>query len=410
MDTMSPSSEEFPWHLGVHDAHCHPLERPNTFKELTTMKTRTVTVMATRLEDQPILQKICEEQGPNNSELTHDTKIVAGFGWHPWFSHLLYDDTANPLPEDKDVVDDENKRVDHFTAVLVPPPDKPFALALEHPTPLSWAMAQLREHLKASPLAMVGEVGLDKAFRLPEPWEEGQAVAQQERDPERTPGGRCRRKLSAQRVSMDHQKAVLKAQLKVAAEMNRAVSVHGVQVHGVLFELFRELWKGHELKKESSKNKRKKNNQASQGESSNQTDITSASSKVLATPKPFPPRICLHSYSGALDSLKQYYGPTVPVDVYVSFAWLNNFRGSDSASARAEEVIRWVPASRLLVESDLHKISAESDELLECMTRKICELRQWTLEEGVKQLGRNWWTFVTGSDSGWEVKETEKPK
>lgn len=408
MDTMSPPSEEFPWHLGVHDAHCHPLERPITFQELTSMKTRTVTVMATRLEDQSILDKICKEQGSNDSKLRHDTKLVPGFGWHPWFSHLLYNDTANPVPEVEEIVYDENQRFAHYSAVLTPAPDRPFALALERPTPLSHALAQLREHLRAYPLAMVGEVGLDKAFRLPEPWGEGEEAAQRERDPERTPGARCRRKLSAHRVSMDHQKLVLKEQLRVAGEMNRAVSVHGVQVHGVLFDLFRELWKGHEVKKESNTSKRKKSKQHSQVEDSTESEVKTTASKDLSISKTFPPRICLHSYSGALDSLKQYYTSTVPVEVYVSFSWLNNFRGSESASARAEEVIRWLPASALLVESDLHQIGAESDELLERITRKICEVRQWALEEGVKQLGRNWWTFVTGSDSGWEPKEIQK--
>src|ERR1700760_2184499 len=114
MATMSLPSEEFPWHLGVHDAHCHPLERPKTFKELTSMKTRTVTVMATRLEDQPILDEICKEKGANESKLRHDTKIVPGFGWHPWFSNQLYNDTANPLPENQSFVDDENQRFEHY--------------------------------------------------------------------------------------------------------------------------------------------------------------------------------------------------------------------------------------------------------------------------------------------------------
>jgi Tat protein secretion system quality control protein TatD with DNase activity len=387
---MASSAEEFPWHLGLHDAHCHPLDRPISFSNISTMKTQSLGVMATRLQDQSILDKYTKEHGPEGSNFTHETKIVPGFGWHPWFSQLLYNDTDNPLLEDQPAIDDEDKRAEHFTAVLTPSPGRSFALALELPTPLSHALTQLREHLTAHPLAMVGEVGLDKAFRLPEPWGEGEEAAQRERDPDRTPGARCRRKLSAYRVSMEHQKTVLNAQLRIAGEMGRAVSVHGVQAHGVLYEVFRELWKGHEV----SKRKAKKNKEAWHPD-----DEPVVKKK---TSLPFPPRICLHSYSGPVDSLKPYFAPAVPSAIYVSFAWMNNFSSLESASQRAIDVIRWAPATALLVESDLHAAGEDADELLKKMARMVCEVRGWGLEDGVKQLGRNWWRFVTGSEEGWE--------
>jgi Tat protein secretion system quality control protein TatD with DNase activity len=391
---MSSESEQFPWHLGLHDAHCHPLERPGTFNALSTMKTRSLGVMATRREDQPILDKFCKEQDGPVTNFSHDTKVVPGFGWHPWFSHLLYDDTIAPVPNGQTRITDEDARASHFAAVLSPAADREFALALELPTPLSVALAELRANLEAHPLAMVGEVGLDKAFRLPEPWTPEEEDRQRERDPGRTPGGRCRRKLSAHRVAIAHQKVVLLAQLRVAGEFGRAVSVHGVQVHGALFEVFKELWKGYEVQKASKKQRKEALVE--------QLKETSSENR-----KPFPPRICLHSFSGTVDALKPYFATHVPSDNYVSFAWLNNFRGSDSASTRVEEVIKWVPESRILIESDLHEVSDESDELLERMARTVCDLRGWSLEDGVQILGRNWWRFVAGKEEGWDNGQTE---
>lgn len=297
------------------------------------------------------------------------------------FDESEYDGNSALSPEQKAA---------HYQAVLTPKSeDLDFLRSLPGPRPFGDFLSQTKAYLQQYPLALVGEIGLDRSFRIPEAWLPEQVDC---RDDALTPGGREGRKLSPYRVSLDHQKKVLTAQLRLAGEMERAVSVHGVQAHGIVYETIAATWKGHEVRKPSKKERRRKDVQTSTS-----TEAAEEGNDYKSPyPKPYPPRICLHSFSGPAETVKQYIAPSVPCEVFFSFSTTIN-AWSETSDGKVEAAARAVPDDRILVESDLHTAGESMDHYLEEIVRKICHVKEWNLEDGVKQLGWNWRRFVFGS-------------
>ncbi|KAF4944634.1 hypothetical protein FSARC_14617 [Fusarium sarcochroum] len=378
------STEPFPWHLGVFDAHNHVGERIPSVADLPKMKARSVAIMATRTQDQPLIASVARLHGVKSHDCFSQDKttVIAGYGRHPWFSHELFDDSVeNPTYVHSDDIEAAKER--HYKAVLSPGPDDPaFWHDLPVPIALSAFIAETRARLLEDPLAMIGEIGLDKPFRLPMQWQTDSKIVK-DQDPARTPGGRQRRPLSPYRVQISHQKAVFLAHMKLAGELGRAVSVHGVQVHGILYDTLNECWKGHELRGRRSREKQEKEKNKTAG-------------VEVDSPKPYPPRICLHSFSGKSDAVKQYLKPSIPAKIFFSFSKTNNL-GSTGAREKAEDAIKAIPDNRILVESDLHTAGDRMDSELEEMYRAICEFKGWGLEEGVGKIAANYREFVFDS-------------
>ena len=407
-------SDSFPWHLGAHDAHCHPTDTMASIAKIPRMRTSTLTIMATRSQDQHLVAEVAashglpqrkEDRDCSTSGETGETKVVPSFGWHPWFSHQLFDDTApnptyNPSSSDAGAIAAAKRA--HYQAVLQPAPeDQAFIEALPTPTPLSETLATTRSYLAEHPLAVVGEVGLDKAFRLPQQWIGTDGAARNE---DLTPGGREGRMLSPHRVRMQHQQAILTAQLHLAGENDRAVSVHGVQAHGVLYETISRTWAGHAVRVPSRREKKmvapgaEDFSSDDEGENGKKKTVASKQSKQeygSNGSKPYPPRICLHSYSGSADMLRQWLHPSVPARVYVSFSTAVNL-STEAVRSKVDDVIRAVPDDRILLESDLHQAGDVMDGMLEDMYRRVCEAKGWELEDGVGRIGRNYEAFVYG--------------
>lgn len=382
-------SHGFPWDIGVHDAHCHPTDTMSSIPGIADMKATTLTVMATRGQDQDLVLQAAQSlncQSPDEPD-----RIIPCFGWHPWFSHQILDDTGATATK-------EVQKEKHYAAVLsIPPDDNEFSDFVKHlpePKPLSSLIAETRARLEQFPSALVGEVGLDKRFKLPGAWTEQELDG---RDEEMTPGSREGRKLTPYRVKIDHQRAVLKAQLELAGDMGRAVSVHSVQAHGTVFDVLKEIWAGHErviLSRRAREREQDAEGALSEDESGD-SKTASSSHTSQQKPMPFPPRICMHSYSGPPDQLRQFMAKTNPSDVYFSFSSLINFSGAPAR--KVGDVIKALPSDRILIESDLHTAGPQMDELLEDVARQICALRGWELREGVKQLADNWKRFIYGA-------------
>ncbi|KAL7921695.1 TatD family [Trichoderma austrokoningii] len=387
--TRPHHNDPFPWHLGAFDAHCHPTDTMSSIASLASLNSRALTIMATRSQDQHLVAKVAAEHGVSDKDGSSSSdaatcKVVPAFGWHPWFSYQLYDDTASNQYNPESSASEDALKMAHYKAVLSPTPnDASFLASLPPPTALSSFIASTRQHLAAFPHALVGEIGLDKGFRLPQQWLPDDASA---RDEGLTPGGREGRLLSPYRVQMQHQQMVLQAQLRLAGETGRAVSVHGVQAHGVLYDTVAACWKGHE-RKMLSRREKKRIAAGAEEESSSDDDNDGG--------KPFPPRICLHSYSGSADTLKQWFHPAVPSRIFVSFSTAIN-ADTDGSKAKLEAVVRAVPDDRILVESDWHMAGEEAEEMLEDMYRLVCEIKGWDLERGVGIIGKNFQEFVYG--------------
>ena len=279
----------------------------------------------------------------------------------------------------------------HYQSVLMPrSEDLDFLHSLPEPRPLSHFIDQTKTYLQRYQLALVGEIGLDRSFRIPEAWLPEQA---EERNDALTPGGREGRRLSPYRVSMAHQRKVLLAQLHLAGEMRRAVSVHGVQAHGLVFETLAQTWKGHEIR-QLSKRDRKNEAHVAARESDDRIDDEDAG-VARDEQMPYPPRVCLHSFSGPAETVKQYVDPSVPCKVFFSFSTTIN-AWSENGDGKVEATVRAVPDDRILIESDLHKAGEAMDNYLEEAVRKVCGVKGWEIDNGVRQLGDNWKHFVFG--------------
>ncbi|KAK4450720.1 Cut9-interacting protein scn1 [Podospora aff. communis PSN243] len=396
-------TEPFPWHLGAADAHCHVTDTMPSVTSIANMKARVLTIMATRSQDQDLVssvaaqQKIRSRADLNEPPVESSDRIVPAFGWHPWFSYQFYNDAAGEPTFDSSAENVDQEKARHYAEVLAPSPSADFIASLPVPRPLSSFITETRNRLNGNPVALIGEIGVDRAFRLPQEWSQGE---EPERDENLTPGGREGRLLSPYHVKVPHQVQILEAQLRLAGELGRAVSVHGVQAHGVLFDALASLWKGHEKEVISRRKQRLVAEGAEDFSSDEDSDDDFPRKKDQAIkkpykPKPFPPRVCLHSFSGPPQMLKQYLNPAIPIRIFFSFSMVVNL-SSAGLESKFVDVIKACPDDLLLVESDLHMAGEEMDRVLEQMYRKVCGIKGWTLTEGLQRIRKNYEGFIFG--------------
>ncbi|KAF8910141.1 hypothetical protein CPB84DRAFT_1355249 [Gymnopilus junonius] len=215
------------------DVHCHPTDAPSISPESMRKLGITVCAMSSMQSDQTKVKELA---------LAYPEKVVPCFGYHPWFSHLIY--LTRPSEEGEGNSEPPSK-VQHYRDLFFPKNSKPISKdesderevefrallsLLPNPRPLSSILTELRSHLSSFPNAMLGEVGLDRVFRVP-------------LDYFASP-----RQLTSFTIPLNHQLAILEAQMEVAVELERNVSVHSVKSQLMTVELLKRMKEKHSEK------------------------------------------------------------------------------------------------------------------------------------------------------------------
>ncbi|KAF8605421.1 Metallo-dependent hydrolase [Ceratobasidium sp. AG-I] len=191
------------------DVHCHPTDTsPISNEHISSVQLGHVCAMSTHMEDQAKVRELGERMGD---------RVIMCFGYHPWWSHRISTvDTPPPAEEHyRSLFAPAEKHEEAFQRVLS---------SLPAPRPLKDIVSELRQNLQTNESTMLGEVGLDRAFKIRFPVDAG--------------GGM---KLSPFAVPNEHQLAVLEAQIDVAVELGRNISLHSVQASGATVELFKRM-------------------------------------------------------------------------------------------------------------------------------------------------------------------------
>ena len=215
------------------DVHCHPTDTdiPDGFPDLLPIK---ICAMSTRTRDPPLVRDIatrCPDkvipafgkclripgkcQPGKVPEVLMDVRCI---GYHPWFVHQI----ALTKPQ--------SKREHYESLLLSPSPSEEDLVAFEkvlenQPEPRLFddILSEVRTNLLDFPNALLGEVGLDRSVRIPY-------------DYDATP-----RVLSPFYVPFEHQLKILEAQLELAVELRRNVSVHTVKAHDATLQLLERM-------------------------------------------------------------------------------------------------------------------------------------------------------------------------
>ncbi|GAA6019417.1 hypothetical protein JCM11491_004821 [Sporobolomyces phaffii] len=314
----------------LHDAHCHPTDDDHFSRQaLTDLDTPRFCVMSSSLTNQ------------DKAKVVHDARpdaVIPCFGLHPWFSHPISFAPPASLPT----------REDHYAA-LFPPPDAnrlhpTLAYLLPHlpdPVSIDLFLAQLESNLLAYPTSYVGEVGLDKAFRIPHP---PALLLAAESNP--LP------KNSDLSTPIEHQLRVVERQLDLAIRLGRNVSQHCVRSTAETVELLDRYRRD----------------------------------------KPGFGRIhvCLHSFGASAETAKQIQRRHS--NVFFSFSTIVSGR-----SPHFHKLLRAIEPDRLLVESDFSD-TREIDHQIWEVFEAICQARGWSVEEAASTLERNWDRFTRPVD------------
>lgn len=274
-------------------------------------------------------------------------------GYHPWFSHWIsIGPRATKEEHYQQLFSPSGKHSEEMLERLLP--------HLPNPIPLADILSELRRNLSSFPQAMLGEVGLDRAARVPIEYAA-------------TP-----RELTSFIVPFEHQLAVLEPQIDLAVELRRNVSIHSVKSHQATLDLLSRMHQKH----------------GSEWQHIN-IDLHSCGLSV-ETWRAIEVFVIVLYITASHCTQKRH------PNVYMSLSTVINGRSSNHRA-----LIEVCSPSRILVESDYHPVEQCAERTWE-MVLIVAEIKGWAVETrwveewrmedwgAVRRLKRNWQEFQRG--------------
>lgn len=273
------------------DAHCHLVPSLNSNANINSIYNNNIIccIMSTNTYDWKILKTI------NNKN------VLKGFGIHPWYSHLfkINNNFTKQVHYEKILKCNDKASLQEMINIL--------------PEPIYLEEFIIKELKEADNIKCIGEIGLDKSFRLPA------NGIYKDHKPD---------KMSNVHVDIQHQITVFLRFCKLAVQLSLPVSIHGVKCHKLLFDLCKEALLPHANVK-----------------------------------------LCLHSFTGSVDMIKSFWLKEFPCGrLYFSISQCVNLKSRDSGFS----LIKTIPLPCIMTETDLPvdkntRILAILNQVLECI-------------------------------------------
>lgn len=274
-------------------------------------------------------------------------RVFAGFGVHPWYSHLFVE--LNKVNN----VNNVNK-LEHYSSVLRGPDSEVIAQQLPEPVPLQQYIDECLGQCQDTPqwASCIGEIGLDKVFRIPEPVPTRQLLPNDGPGPESRP----KTTLSRSRTTMDHQIAIFTSMLDLACAKRLPVSIHSVKCHGKVLEI--------------------------------------CTKKLLDSSV----NVCIHSFTGTLDTLHLWLATFPHERLFFSVSWIINVnRAQAQGQAASTNLLKHIPLQCILTETDCCVDVEPLDSQRRMLTRvleAIAEAHSMSIEDAAATVQRNFARYI----------------
>ncbi|KAK6459756.1 uncharacterized protein RJT20DRAFT_125121 [Scheffersomyces xylosifermentans] len=225
-----------------------------------------------------------------------EPSVVPYYGVHPWYSHIF-----STVKYDCHSRSEEEIKRKHYGGVLTPAPPKELLDVLPLPIYIDDHLARIMELItKHSRFQYgIGEIGLDKLFRIPTNGYFGNKLVANDGDT----------KLSNCKVTMAHQAVIFEKQLDLANRLQKQVSVHCVKAHGLLYEIVHKY--------------------------------------------PQLSAIILHSYSGSVDQANRWIREHKAEGPKLYFSFSNWINGTENKREVLDSIVHSLEEDQILIETDV---------------------------------------------------------